>query len=192
MPNTKEVVKWGMLYLHDQKLLGLPWQPSGQDFTQQGARVHSLVGELRFHKLVKFHTVHNNTNYMLSCFSVLTILKSVCVCLCVRMCAHARSGTRSCPTLFCAMDCSLAERILMFMEFSRQEHWSKLPFPMQGDLPDPGVEPATLASPALAGGFFTTGHLGSTTRISKGGLKNPNAGKKGTAQLSEWQGQWYF
>ena len=56
---------------------------------------------------------------------------------------------------------------------------------MQGDLPDPGVEPVTLASPALAGGFFTTSHLGSTIRISKGGLKNPNAGKKGTAQLNE-------
>ena len=168
-----------MLYLHDQKLLGLPWQPSGQDFTRQGARVHSLVGELRSHKLFKFHTVHNNTNYTLSFLSPDHI--RICVCVCVCVCAHARSGTGSCPTLFCAMNCSLAEHILMFMEFSRQEHWSELPFPKQGDLPDPGVEPATLASPALAGRFFTTGHLGSTTRISKGGLKNPNAGKKRTA-----------
>ena len=38
------------------------------------------------------------------------------------------------------------------MEFSRQEYWSGLPFPTPGDLPDPGIEPA---SPALAGGFFT-------------------------------------
>ena len=30
-----------------------------------------------------------------------------------------------------------------------------LPFP-PGDLPDPGIEPELLASPALAGGFFTT------------------------------------
>ena len=43
------------------------------------------------------------------------------------------------------------------MEFPRQEHWSGLPFPPQGDLPDPGIKPATLGSPALAGGFFTTG-----------------------------------
>ena len=42
------------------------------------------------------------------------------------------------------------------MEFSRQENWSGLPFPSPGDLPDPGIEPATLGSPALAGGFFTT------------------------------------
>ena len=42
------------------------------------------------------------------------------------------------------------------MEFSRQEYWSWLPFPPPGDLPDPGIEPTSPASPALAGGFFTT------------------------------------
>ena len=39
------------------------------------------------------------------------------------------------------------------MGFPRQEHWSGLPFPSPGDLPDPGIE---AASAALAGGFFTT------------------------------------
>ena len=42
------------------------------------------------------------------------------------------------------------------MEFSRQEYWSGQPFPSPGDLPDPGTEPESLMSPALAGGFFTT------------------------------------
>ena len=42
------------------------------------------------------------------------------------------------------------------MEFSRQEYWSGLPFRTPGDLPDPGIEPSSLASPELAGGFFTT------------------------------------
>ena len=42
------------------------------------------------------------------------------------------------------------------MEFSRQEYWSGLPFPSPGDLPDLGIKPVFLASPALAGGFFTT------------------------------------
>ena len=42
------------------------------------------------------------------------------------------------------------------MGFSRQEYWSGLPFPSPGDLPDPGLEPASPVSPALAGGFFTT------------------------------------
>ena len=40
------------------------------------------------------------------------------------------------------------------MGFSRQEYWSGLPFPSPGDLPDPGIEPASPVSPALAGGFF--------------------------------------
>jgi len=43
------------------------------------------------------------------------------------------------------------------MGFSRQESWSGLPFPPPGDLPNPGIEPASFISPALAGGFFTTG-----------------------------------
>ena len=40
------------------------------------------------------------------------------------------------------------------MEFSRQEYWNGLPFPSPGDLPDPGIEPLSLESPALAGMFF--------------------------------------
>ena len=40
--------------------------------------------------------------------------------------------------------------------FPRQEYWSGLPFPSPGDLPDPGIKPVSLVSPALAGGFFTT------------------------------------
>ena len=42
------------------------------------------------------------------------------------------------------------------MGFSRQEYWSGLPCPLPGDLPYPGIEPASLMSPALAGRFFTT------------------------------------
>ena len=37
--------------------------------------------------------------------------------------------------------------------FSRQGYWSEWPFPSEGDLPDPGIKPA---SSALAAGFFTT------------------------------------
>ena len=42
------------------------------------------------------------------------------------------------------------------MGFSRQEYWSGLTFPSPGDLPNPGIEPVSLVSPALAGRFFTT------------------------------------
>ena len=50
---------------------------------------------------------------------------------------------------------SVAHRAPLSMGFPRQEYWSGLPFPTPGDLPDPGVEPVSLVSPALAGGFFT-------------------------------------
>ena len=42
------------------------------------------------------------------------------------------------------------------MGFSRQEHWSGLPCPPPGNLPDSGIEHTSLMFPALAGGFFTT------------------------------------
>ena len=45
-------------------------------------------------------------------------------------------------------------------EFSRQEYWSGVPFPLPGDLLDPGIKPMSLASLALAGEFFTTITLG--------------------------------
>ena len=42
------------------------------------------------------------------------------------------------------------------MGFFRQEHWSGLPCPSPGDLPNPGIEPMSLTSPALAGRLFFT------------------------------------
>ena len=41
------------------------------------------------------------------------------------------------------------------MGFLGQEYWSGLPRPPLGDLPDPGIEPESLTSPALVGNFFT-------------------------------------
>ena len=53
------------------------------------------------------------------------------------------------------------------MRFSRQECWGGLPFPTPGDLPNPGLEPASPESPALAGGFFTMAPLGKPTTFNK-------------------------
>ena len=60
---------------------------------------------------------------------------------------------QSYPTLCDPMDCS--HQVPLPMGFPRQEYWSGLPFPSPGDLPDPGLKPASLESPALAGRFFT-------------------------------------
>ena len=51
---------------------------------------------------------------------------------------------------------TVARQAPLSMGFSRQEYWSGLPFPPLGDLPNPGIEPASPVSPALAGRFFTT------------------------------------
>ena len=40
---------------------------------------------------------------------------------------------------------------------SRQEYWSRLPFTISWDLPNPGIKPTSLVSPAMVGGFLTTG-----------------------------------
>ena len=51
---------------------------------------------------------------------------------------------------------TVAHQTPLSKELSRQEYWSKLPFPTPGHLLDPGIKPMTPASPAFAGGFFTT------------------------------------
>ena len=47
-------------------------------------------------------------------------------------------------------------QVLLPMEFSRQGYWSGLPCPPPGDLPNLGIEPISLMSPAMEGGFCTT------------------------------------
>ena len=52
---------------------------------------------------------------------------------------------------------TVTRQVPLSMGFSRQEYWSGLPSPPPGVLPEPGTEPLSLTSRALAGGFFTTG-----------------------------------
>ena len=63
---------------------------------------------------------------------------------------HAYSVAQSCPTLVTSW--TEANQTLLSMGFSRQEYWSKLPCPPPGYLPDPGIEPTSLVSPALKAG----------------------------------------
>ena len=60
---------------------------------------------------------------------------------CVQLCASLWTETHQAP---------------LSMGFSRQEYWSGLPFVSPGDLPDPGIKPISLRSPASACRFFTT------------------------------------
>ena len=51
---------------------------------------------------------------------------------------------------------TIAQQAPLSMGFSKQEYWSALPCPPPGDLPNPGIKPVSLMSPALADRFFTT------------------------------------
>ena len=59
------------------------------------------------------------------------------VCVCAR--AHACLVAQPCPTLYGPTDCT--PQAPLSMGFSRQEYWSRLPFPSPGDLSDPGIKP---------------------------------------------------
>ena len=64
---------------------------------------------------------------------------------------HCRVGLFAIPwTVACQAPLS--------MESSRQEYWCGLPFPSPGDVPDPGIEPA---SPEMSGRFLPLSHQGS-------------------------------
>ena len=58
-------------------------------------------------------------------------------------------------TLCDSMNC-VDPQAPLSLGFSRQEYWSGLPLPPPRDLSNSGIEPVSLMSPALTGGFFTT------------------------------------
>ena len=70
------------------------------------------------------------------------------------MCMHAHLY----PTLCDPVDCSPPAP--QSTEFTRQEYWSVLLFPLPGNLLNPGIEPTSLVSPAFSVVFFTTEPLG--------------------------------
>ena len=51
---------------------------------------------------------------------------------------------------------TVAQQASLFLGFFWQEYWSRVPFPLPGDLPESGIETASLMPPALAGGFYNT------------------------------------
>ena len=71
----------------------------------------------------------------------------------IKTCMHVLS----CIHLFVTLQ-TAAHQAALSGRFSRQEHWSGLPFPPPGDLPDPGIEPV---SPALQVDSLPLSHQGS-------------------------------
>ena len=72
------------------------------------------------------------------------------------MCAQSHSHVQLFVTPW-----TVAYQAPLSMEFSRQEHWTRLPFPSLGDLPDPGIEPESLVCPVLQADTLPLSHQGS-------------------------------
>ena len=88
-----------------------------------------------------------SSTYLLYTFSVDLFhlgVSELCACVC----------SQSCLTLCDPLE-TVAHQAPLSMGFSRQEYCSGFSCPPSGDLPNPGMEPASLASPPLTGGFFT-------------------------------------
>ena len=72
--------------------------------------------------------------------------------------AAAAKSLQSCPTLCDPMGCSLpGSSVLGILQ---EENWGGLPFPSPEDHLDPGIEPASLMSPALQTGSVPLSYLG--------------------------------
>ena len=132
---------WWLHGLQPTKLL-CPWNSLGKN---TGVDIHSLLRgilltqgqnlSLQHCRQILYHLNHEGNPHggcRLSCFSR------------VRLCNP--------------VDCSSPGSSVL--GFPMQEYWSELPFPSPGYLPDSGIEPESLISPALAGRFFTTSATG--------------------------------
>ena len=105
--------------------------------------------------------------------AVLLAVDTSCILNSVAVYEHGTSSLTSVCVLchfshvwLCGMLWIIACQAPLSMGFSRQEYWSGLPCPPPGVLPDSGIEPASLVSPALADGFRTTSASGKPSLTS--------------------------
>ena len=87
----------------------------------------------------------------------------------ITTCVHAKS-LQSSPTLWTLY--TVAHQAPLSMGILRQEYWSGMPCPCPGDLPDSGIKPESLMSPALAGRIFTTNATWDAPNITTKDIKS--------------------
>ena len=86
-------------------------------------------------------------NIIIRSHSILMLLLFILNAVCAQL--------LSCVQLF-GTPWTVAHQAPLSVGSSRQEYWSRLPFPPPGNLPDSGIKPLSLESSELAGRFFTT------------------------------------
>ena len=140
LPGFVVAVCFGYCCIHAWKI---PW-------TEEPGGLQSMVSQ---------RVRHNWATYVLVCsvfvswvFWPISVKSVIFV-----ECDHWRQFLVSlCAQSFTCVWLFVTRHVLLSMEFSRQEYWSGLSFRIPGHLPNPGIEPMSFVSPALAGGFFTT------------------------------------
>ena len=109
---------------------------------------------LAFHPSKLLHTPVSAVSItdLLPVCSCLTRLSSCKQTSSIGSCVHVCGVRQSC--LF-VNPWTIAHQVPLALGFSWQKYWRGMPFPAQGDFPDPGIELASLASPTLAAELFT-------------------------------------
>ena len=109
-----------------------------------------ILSYLRLHVCIRPTVMYKKDTILgLKIFWLIVYIWNLSFYLCVYVSLH----TQSCPTLCNSLNCSLPGSSVYGI--LQQEYWGGLPFPSLEDLPDLRIEPTSLASPALADGFFT-------------------------------------
>ena len=140
------------------------------------------VGNLNYQRwlMIALKFIYSGYILSLSCIQVLEVSQTTAKDTCSGLCEqeapkrwwaswkeHRIQGKNKQTQCVCVLSCfsrvwlfvtpwTVAHQAPLSMGFSRQEHWSGLPLPSPGDLSNPGIEPMSLMSPALAVRLFTT------------------------------------
>ena len=136
----------------DGQLISIKWMDLKQIH-------HCVIGKIdttHFHFLLFFFSILFPFLWLSSSSSFfppisLNTYFTVCVCMCLYACVCTLSHV-----WFFVNPWAVACQAPLSMGFSRQEYWNRLLFPPPGDLPNPGIKPRSLVSPAWTGVFFTS------------------------------------
>ena len=126
---------------------GLPF-PSLGDFPDPGIEHRPLASPAFVGRLFTTASPEKSPNFDPWTYMMASLWQPTCDS--PSLCSVTQSYLTFCGPMTVACQASLS------MAFSSQEYWSGLPFPFPGDLSDPGTEPKSLVSLALAAGFFTS------------------------------------
>ena len=127
------------------------------------------------HSLTSEHQTVVRVSMLLSTYHVLGFLFKTILCRLTFNPGHTWMNVFVCvcvlcmisPVLLFSTPWTVAHQAPLSMEFPSQEYWSGLPFPPPGGLPDPGMEPVSLASPALTGRCSTTAPPGKSSWMNE-------------------------